>query len=80
MDNAPRWFQSRLVDVGDRRLAVSSAGEGRPAVVLEIGLAALSTASEHIIAERSGHLINVEQPEVIVEGIQRAIAMSRARE
>ena len=44
---------------------------------LQLELAALSSNRERIIAERRGHLINAEQPEVIVAGIQHAIAMMR---
>jgi pimeloyl-ACP methyl ester carboxylesterase len=43
-------------------------------------LAALSSRSVHLIAERSGHLVHEEQPEMIVEGIRRALALVRKDE
>ena len=40
-------------------------------------LASLSSRSVHLIAERSGHLVNRDQPELIVKGIHQAIALLR---
>jgi pimeloyl-ACP methyl ester carboxylesterase len=42
---------------------------------MQCELAALSSRSVHVIAERSGHLIHKEQPEMVVEGIQHALAL-----
>ena len=38
-------------------------------------LAALSSRSTHLIAEHSGHLMNEDQPETVVEGIRHALAL-----
>lgn len=43
-------------------------------------LAALSSHSVHLIAERSGHLINKDQPELVVEAIYQAVTLVRAQE
>jgi hypothetical protein len=43
-------------------------------------LAALSSRSLHVIAERSGHLVHTEQPEMIVVGIRHALALVRQHE
>lgn len=44
---------------------------------MQCDLAALSACSVHIIAERSGHLINQEQPDVVVQAIRQALALVR---
>jgi pimeloyl-ACP methyl ester carboxylesterase len=47
---------------------------------MQSDLASLSSRSVHLIAERSGHLINQDEPEMVVEGIRRALALVRERE
>lgn len=42
-------------------------------------LASLSTASVHLIAERSGHLVNKDEPEAVVAAIRQAVALARER-
>jgi pimeloyl-ACP methyl ester carboxylesterase len=47
---------------------------------MQCDLAALSSCSVHLIAARSGHLINQDEPEVVVDGIRRALVLARERE
>jgi pimeloyl-ACP methyl ester carboxylesterase len=44
---------------------------------MQCELALLSPRSVHLIAEHSGHLINQEQPDIVIEAIRRAIALTR---
>jgi pimeloyl-ACP methyl ester carboxylesterase len=44
---------------------------------VQCDLAALSSQSVHLIAEHSGHQINEEQPDMVVEGIRYALALVR---
>jgi pimeloyl-ACP methyl ester carboxylesterase len=44
---------------------------------LQCELAALSSRSVHLIAEHSGHLVNQDQPEMVVQGIRQALALVR---
>ena len=46
---------------------------------MQTELAALSSNSQRIIASNSGHLINWDEPAVIIAGIQRAVSAVRAR-
>lgn len=82
-------------DLGDLPLVVISRGrptqvpDGCPPDLIERReqvwghmqreLADLSSNSEHVIAERSGHLVNQDQPELIVDAIRRAVVMARER-
>lgn len=45
---------------------------------LQCEQAALSTNSRHIVAEKSGHLINQDEPELIIEEIRRIVSSLRA--
>lgn len=47
---------------------------------MQCDLAALSSRGVQLIAERSGHLINQDQPDVVVEGIRRALALVEKRD
>ncbi len=83
-------------DLGDLPLVVLSRGrptaqpDGYPAGVtarreqawqqMQRELAALSTASLHFTAERSGHDINHDEPGAVVAAIHRALALARDRE
>ena len=83
-------------DLGDLPLVVLSRGrptaqpDGYPAEVtarreqawqqMQHELAALSTASLHLTAERSGHDINHDEPAAVVAAIRRALALARDRE
>lgn len=42
-------------------------------------LAGLSSRSVHLVAERAGHVVNQDQPEIVVEGIRRALALVRGQ-
>ena len=46
---------------------------------LQIELAALSTSGERRIAENSGHVIQFEQPELVITAIREQVAQYRAR-
>jgi pimeloyl-ACP methyl ester carboxylesterase len=39
-------------------------------------IAGLSTRGEHIVAERSGHWVQLDRPDVVVEVVRRVIAVS----
>lgn len=45
---------------------------------LQCEQAALSTNSRHLVAEKSGHLINQDEPELIIEEIRRIVSSLRA--
>jgi pimeloyl-ACP methyl ester carboxylesterase len=72
--------------VGDCPISVISHSQKFPPPfdVLEVGwdegqqrLAALSTNSELIVAEKSGHLIQIDEPEVVVAAIRRVWLAAR---
>jgi pimeloyl-ACP methyl ester carboxylesterase len=74
--------------VGDRPVSVISHSQKFPPPydVLEFNwdegqqtLAALSTNSELIVAEKSGHLIQIDEPEVVIEAIRRVWLAARDR-
>lgn len=44
---------------------------------MQLELAQLSTTSSHVIARKSGHVVNRDAPEVIVAGIQQAVMSAR---
>lgn len=44
---------------------------------MQCNLAALSSRSVHKVAERSGHLMHREQPDMVVDGIRQALALVR---
>jgi pimeloyl-ACP methyl ester carboxylesterase len=73
---------------GDRPLSVITHGVPflGPAAVLEDGwmegqrtLAALSTNSELIVAAKSNHMINNDEPQVVIDAIRRVHAAARGR-
>ncbi len=74
--------------LGDRPLSVITHGvpfQG-PAAVLEEGwaegqrkLAALSMNSELIVAAKSNHMINNDEPQVVIDAIRRVHAAARDR-
>lgn len=82
-------------DLGDLPLVVVSRGRPSPAPAgfppelierreqawrhMQRELARLSSRGAHIIADRSGHLINKDQPELVVESIRRAVALVQGR-
>jgi pimeloyl-ACP methyl ester carboxylesterase len=41
---------------------------------LQRDLASRSSRSEHIIAKQSGHLINIDEPQFIVDGVRRIVS------
>jgi hypothetical protein len=74
--------------LGDRPLSVITHGVPflGPAAVLEEGwtegqrkLAALSTNSELIVAAKSNHMINNDEPQVVIDAIRRVHAAARDR-
>jgi pimeloyl-ACP methyl ester carboxylesterase len=40
-------------------------------------LASLSSIGEHVIAERSGHWIHLDRPDLVVSSLQRSYGVSR---
>lgn len=47
---------------------------------MQCELALLSSRSVHLIAEHSGHLINEEQPDMVIEAIRQAMALTQDHE
>jgi len=47
---------------------------------MQCDLAALSSRSVHMIAQRSGHLMHQEQPDMVVDGIQQVLKLVRKHE
>jgi pimeloyl-ACP methyl ester carboxylesterase len=77
---------ARLDSLGDLPLVVVSRGlpetEGaadeREWRSMQAELAALSSKGMHVTAERSGHYVQLEQPEVVVDAILRVLREVRA--
>ena len=44
---------------------------------MQLELAQLSSNSSHVIAHKSGHVVNRDAPEVIVAGIRQAVMGAR---
>lgn len=71
---APAFF------LGARPLiVVSQAGGGADYVAFQSALAALSTNSRQMIAENSGHAIEIERPDVIVSAIRQVVEAVRKK-
>ena len=79
-------------DLGDLPLVVLSAGRPEPflppdlakridrlRLAMQRELAALSTNSTHIIAQESGHSIQRDQPELVIDAIQQVVRAARSR-
>lgn len=79
-------------NIGDLPLIVLSRGQADPAPglteeetrelasswkYLQELLADLSPRSTHLIAENSGHYVHIDQPELVIDAIRRAVADSR---
>lgn len=74
-----------------RRLPVRILSQGRPGPNrranefaqrmrdLHRQMITLSDESKHVIAERSGHLIHLDQPELVVQAVQEVLSCARAR-
>ena len=45
---------------------------------MQKALARLSSRSKHIIAERSGHYIQMDQPEIVVDSVRQVVEATRA--
>jgi pimeloyl-ACP methyl ester carboxylesterase len=84
-----RQVRSASTTLGDTPLFVLTAGaednrlfqlEGAREAWMEMQreLAALSTNSKHIIAERSSHYIHVDQPELVVDAIRWVVEQARS--
>lgn len=64
--------------LGDKPLVVISAADASPARREEhAAMAALSSAGKHIVAERSGHWVMVDQPELVRTAIREAVELVR---
>lgn len=46
---------------------------------LQVELTELSTQGELVIAEESGHNVQIEQPQVVVDAIRQVVETTRAR-
>ncbi len=63
---APIGFPAALVAMRERAWAE-----------MQMELAALSSRAVRMIAERSGHCVNQDQPDLVVEAIRHAVALAR---
>ncbi len=64
--------------LGDIPLVVVSTGNKHPNYnKLQTGLLSLSSRSKQLIAERSFHSVEIDQPEVVIDAISRAVEMVR---
>jgi pimeloyl-ACP methyl ester carboxylesterase len=69
------------MQLGDKPLIVLTAGKGQEVAPpkpnkwmgFQADLASRSTNSKHIIAEKSGHLIQVDQPELVIDAIRQVV-------
>jgi pimeloyl-ACP methyl ester carboxylesterase len=85
LDRGPQDFGHTF---GDKPLVVIRHGQAfpGPAAVLEDGwedgqkrLAAMSTRGELIVAEKSNHMIQSDEPDVVISAIGRVVGMVRQR-
>ena len=64
--------------LGSAPLIVISTGNSRPNYIkLQTELLSLSTRSAQLIAERSFHSVEIDQPEVVVDAITQVVDMAR---
>ena len=71
-----------MQSLGDLPVIVLSRSLGNSAAdkqwrVEQAGLLQLSTDSQQVIAEKSGHNIELDQPEVVIEAILKLVAKFR---
>lgn len=60
-------------------IVVSTGNEARGYAELQAQLLALSSRSQQMKAERSFHSVEIDQPEVVIEAIRRAVHFSQGR-
>jgi pimeloyl-ACP methyl ester carboxylesterase len=81
IEEAPRsavLVESATRDLGDRPLAVLTASRPSPERIRDQEEEARrSRCSRHVIAERSGHWIPLEEPELVVEAIREVVNEAR---
>jgi len=67
--------------LGDLPLIVLTAGLGTSSSwnKLQNELASLSTNSTHIVAENSGHMIQLSQPDVVVKAVEQIVKQARSK-
>jgi len=93
-DTQAQVRSARAAGLGDLPLVVLSHGQpasvpGMPQEVnqayesawqqMHIEIAGMSTRGRRIVAEKSGHMIHHEQPELVVEAIHRVVEQARER-
>lgn len=64
-------------DLGDLPLIIVTAANNQTSA--QRGMAALSTRGSQIIAERSGHDVHVERPEIVIRSILSVVQQARAQ-
>lgn len=65
-------------DYGNLPLVILSASNPSPTRIRdEAGVACLSSNGKHIVASKSGHWIQLDQPELVVEAIREVVASAR---
>ncbi len=77
---------ARVTSLGDLPLVVISRGRPEPLPAgyerawqeMQSEIAALSSRGERVVASRSGHYVQIEQPEVVVDAILRVVLAARA--
>jgi pimeloyl-ACP methyl ester carboxylesterase len=81
IEEAPRsaaLVESSARDLGDRPLVVLTASHPSPERIRDQEeVARRSRCSRHVVAERSGHWIPLDEPEVVVEAIRDVVTEAR---
>jgi pimeloyl-ACP methyl ester carboxylesterase len=81
IEEAPRsavLLESETGDLGDRPLAVLTASDPTPERIRDQEVEARrSRLSWHVIAEKSGHWIPLDEPELVVEAIREVVSKAR---
>jgi len=81
IEEAPRsaaLLESSARDLGDRPLAVLTASSPSPERIRDQEeVAGLSRCSRHVIAQKSGHWIPLDEPALVVEAIREVVTEAR---
>jgi pimeloyl-ACP methyl ester carboxylesterase len=91
LERAPAWsrHQDEFGTLGDLPLTVITHGQPFPAPFSVVEkywsegqrrLAALSSNSELIVAAKSNHMIQQDEPEVVLDAVRRQVAAFQARD
>ena len=72
---------TRVTELPDLPLVVISAGDQPPRIVAaHQALAQLSRHGRHVMAAQSGHWVQFDEPELVVESVREVVGMSRSQQ